>query len=87
MIQIITIPKLGLTMEKGIVSQWFVKEGDFISKGEPLFVLETDKITNDVESPEAAYVIAILVEEGQECDVHAPVCVLGDKGEKYDSHA
>lgn len=84
MAQIITIPKLGLTMEKGIITQWLVKEGDLISKGEPLFVLETDKITDDVESPEDAYVIAILAEEGQECDVYAPVCVLGEEGEKYE---
>ena len=84
MAQIITIPKLGLTMERGIVTQWFVKEGDFISKGESLFVLETDKITDEVESPEDAYVIAILAEEGQECDVYVPVCVLGEKGEKYE---
>ena len=84
MAQIITIPKLGLTMERGIVTQWFVKEGDPISKGEPLFVLETDKITDEVESPEDAYVIAILAEEGQECDVYAPVCVLGEKDEKYE---
>jgi pyruvate dehydrogenase E2 component (dihydrolipoamide acetyltransferase) len=84
MAQIITIPKLGLTMERGIVTQWFVKEGDFISKGDPLFVLETDKITDEVESPEDAYVIALLAEEGQECDVYAPVCVLGQEGEKYE---
>ena len=84
MAQIITIPKLGLTMERGIVTEWFVKEGDYVSKGDPLFVLETDKITDNVESPEDAYVIAILAEEGQECDVYAPVCVLGDEGEYYE---
>jgi pyruvate dehydrogenase E2 component (dihydrolipoamide acetyltransferase) len=84
MTQIITIPKLGLTMEKGKITKWLVKEGDPVSRGESLFVLETDKITNDVESPEEAYVIALLAEEGQECDVYAPVCVLGEKGEKYE---
>ncbi|MBN2639554.1 MAG: biotin/lipoyl-binding protein, partial [Bacteroidales bacterium] len=84
MAQIITIPKLGLTMERGIVTEWHVKEGDFVSKGDPLFTLETDKITDDVESPEDAYVIAILAEEGQDCDVYAPVCVLGEMGEKYE---
>jgi pyruvate dehydrogenase E2 component (dihydrolipoamide acetyltransferase) len=61
-----------------------VKEGDFVSKGDPLFVLGTDKITDDVESPEDAYVIAILAEEGRECDVYAPVCILGEMGEKYE---
>jgi len=84
MAHVITIPKLGLTMEKGIIAKWYVKEGDSVSKGESLFALETDKITNDIESPEDAYVIAILVDEDEECDVNAPVCVLGEKDEKYE---
>lgn len=86
MAQVITIPKLGLTMEKGLIAQWLVKLGDSVSRGETLYILETDKISTDVESPEDAYVIAILAEEGQECDVYAPVCVLGEKGEKYEMH-
>lgn len=84
MAQIITIPKLGLTMEKGIITHWYVQEGDYISKGEPLFELETDKITDEVESPEDAYIIKILAEKSLEYDVYTPVCVIGEQGETYE---
>ena len=83
MVQIITIPKLGLTMEKGIITRWYVKEGDRILKGQPLFELETDKITNAVLSPEDAFVIKILAETDQEYPVHTQACVIGEPDEKY----
>jgi len=83
MAQIVTIPKLGLTMEKGIITRWYVKEGDRILKGQPLFELETDKITNAVLSPEDACVIKILAETDQEYPVHTQVCVIGEPDEKY----
>lgn len=40
------MPKLGLTMSKGKLSKWHVKEGDAVKKGDALFEVETDKLTN-----------------------------------------
>ncbi|MEM3905120.1 MAG: biotin/lipoyl-containing protein, partial [Sulfolobales archaeon] len=37
------MPKLGLTMTKGVVKKWLKNEGDKVSKGEPLLVIETEK--------------------------------------------
>ncbi len=48
----VTMPKLGMTMKVGKVSKWYKNEGDSVEKGENLFEVETEKITNKVESPE-----------------------------------
>lgn len=84
MVQIITVPKLGLTMEKGIITHWYVEEGDLVSQGDPLFEIQTDKLTNDVESPDDACVLKILAEKDGEYDVYSPACVLGEKGESWE---
>ena len=47
----ITMPKLGLTMETGKITEWKKKEGDQVKKGEILLVVETEKITYEVEAP------------------------------------
>lgn len=46
----VTIPKLGLTMEEGTITEWEKKTGDQVSKGDILYTLETDKIANEVEA-------------------------------------
>lgn len=48
----ILMPKLGLTMTEGRIVEWIKKEGDPVKKGEILFVLETEKVTYEVEAPE-----------------------------------
>ena len=46
----ILMPKLGLTMTEGTVEEWKFREGDYVKKGDALFSVSTDKLTNDVES-------------------------------------
>jgi pyruvate dehydrogenase E2 component (dihydrolipoamide acetyltransferase) len=48
----IVMPKLGLTMTEGRIVEWMKREGDPVKKGEILFVLETEKVTFEVEAPE-----------------------------------
>jgi pyruvate dehydrogenase E2 component (dihydrolipoamide acetyltransferase) len=47
----VAMPKLGLTMQEGKVVTWYKKEGERVERGEPLLAVETEKITNDIESP------------------------------------
>ena len=49
----ITIPRLGWSMEEGIFADWLKKPGDTVQAGEPLFALESDKVTMDVEALDA----------------------------------
>lgn len=77
----ITMPKLGLTMNSGSVAEWKKQIGDPVKKNEILFVVATDKLTVDVESPADGVLLAITVTEGQEVPVGKPIGVIGEIGE------
>lgn len=49
----ITVPRLGWSMEEGTFSGWLKQPGDQVAAGEPLFAVESDKVTMDVESLDA----------------------------------
>jgi pyruvate dehydrogenase E2 component (dihydrolipoamide acetyltransferase) len=78
----ITMPKLGLTMNSGSVQEWHKKIGDPVKKGELLYVVATDKLTVDVESPADGFLIAITVKEGEDVPVGAPIGLIGADGEQ-----
>lgn len=80
----ILMPKFGLTMEKGIITRWYVKKGDEITKGDPLFNVETDKITQDVEAEKDGFIAKILKEAGLEVKVKTPVAVIVDSKSEID---
>ena len=61
----IRIPKFGLSMEKGTVVKWYRAVGEAVEKGDVLVEIESEKITNDVESPVDGFIKAILVQEGE----------------------
>ena len=56
----IRIPKVGVSAVEGTVTAWLVEDGDVVSEGTPLYLLGTDKVENEIESP-AAGRIRILV--------------------------
>lgn len=47
----ILLPKIGFSMNEGQIAEWLAKDGDTVSEGQPLFSLEADKSTNEVEAP------------------------------------
>lgn len=69
----LVMPKLGLTMEEGKVAKWQVQPGQPFAAGDILVVVETDKIANDVEAPEAGVLDEVLVAEGETVPVSAPI--------------
>jgi len=60
----VVMPKPGWITEKGTVLTWFKKEGDRVEKGQPLFEIETEKVTTEVEAPASGILRKILVPEG-----------------------
>lgn len=58
------MPKMGLIMEAGLVREWLKTTGDAVSKGETILIIETDKVTADVEAPITGVMGPILAEEG-----------------------
>jgi pyruvate dehydrogenase E2 component (dihydrolipoyllysine-residue acetyltransferase) len=76
------MPSLGHTMEKGKVIEWLKHEGDPIAKGEPLVIIETDKVITEVESPAEGVVLRIVVPSEEERPIGALLAVLGAQGEQ-----
>jgi len=79
--QDILMPKLGLTMTEGEIAEWRVGPGDAFAAGDVLFVVETDKISNDVEAREGGIIVAIVAEEGETVEVGAVVATYTPAGE------
>jgi pyruvate dehydrogenase E2 component (dihydrolipoamide acetyltransferase) len=72
--QEIVMPKLGLTMTEGRLAEWKVKPHEAVRQGETMFVVETEKIANEIEAPQDGVIDEILVNEGDVVPVGA---VLG----------
>lgn len=81
----ILMPKLGLTMETGTITQWLKAEGENVVEGEGIVEIETDKISNTVEAIASGVLIKILVKDGEEAGVLAPIGVIGEKGESWEA--
>lgn len=71
-----------MTMKVGKVSKWYKKEGDTVEKGENLFEVETEKITNKVESPETGTLFQIVVAEGTTVPVGTILAIIAQAGEQ-----
>ncbi len=77
----ILMPKLGLTMTEGTVEEWKFQEGDYVKKGDPLFSVSTDKLTNDVEAEAEGVLLKILLPAGETAPCKAVIGYLGQEGE------
>ncbi|MEM0361866.1 MAG: dihydrolipoamide acetyltransferase family protein [Sulfolobales archaeon] len=77
----VKIPKLGLTMTKGTIKKWLKREGEAVSKGEPLLIIETEKITSTVEAPASGHLLRILAQVGATLPVGAVIAYIGEPGE------
>ena len=67
----VTLPKWGMTMQEGTISEWLVSVGDAVSEGQPLVRIETDKVESEVESPSSGTVTEIVAAEGEDVEVGA----------------
>jgi len=47
----ILLPKLGFSMEEGTIVEWMVEDGGTVKEGQPLFVIESEKSTTEIEAP------------------------------------
>ena len=77
----VLMPKLGLTMTEGTIDEWKKKVGDTVAKGEILFSVETDKLTNDVEAEADGVLLAITVPAGETVACKTVIGWLGAAGE------
>jgi pyruvate dehydrogenase E2 component (dihydrolipoamide acetyltransferase) len=77
----VKLPRLGQGMESGVIVKWLKAEGDSVEKGDVLYELETEKVTQEVEAEASGVLLRIAVEEG-EAQVGTTVAVIGEEGEE-----
>src|SRR5947208_12391000 len=82
----VKLPRLGQGMESGTIVKWLKSEGDKVEKGEPLYELDTDKVTQEVEAEASGVLLKIAISEG-EVEVGKTIAVIGEEGEKVESKA
>jgi len=75
----VKLPRLGQGMESGVIVRWLKSEGDPVAKGEPLYELDTDKVTQEVESELDGVLTKIVVPEG-DVEVGATVAEIESDG-------
>lgn len=85
MAYILVMPKFGLTMSEGSIAKWHKKEGDSVKKGDELFEVETDKITNTISAEEDGILRKIIVDKGKSAKVAEPVGIIAKADEDITS--
>jgi pyruvate dehydrogenase E2 component (dihydrolipoamide acetyltransferase) len=79
----VKLPRLGQGMEAGTIVRWLKSEGERVEKGEPLYELDTDKVTQEVEADFSGVLLQIAVKEG-EVPVGETIATIGEEGEEVD---
>ncbi len=74
----ITMPKWGIEMQQGTITEWHAAPGGVLAKGAPLLDVETEKIVNSVEAPVAGTLRRIVAETGSTEAVGALIAVFAD---------
>src|ERR687895_2199265 len=83
----LTLPRLGQGMESGTIVKWLKAEGDRVEKGEALYELDTEKVTQEVEADASGVLLKILAGEGEEIEVGKKIAVIGEAGEETSAEA
>ena len=82
----VKLPRLGQGMESGTIVRWLKAEGEPVKKREPLYELDTDKVTQEVEADADGVLLKIVVAEG-EVEVGRTIALIGSEGEDVPASA
>jgi pyruvate/2-oxoglutarate dehydrogenase complex dihydrolipoamide acyltransferase (E2) component len=72
----VKLPKIGMTMEEATVVRFCKQPGEAFSKGDPLYEIETEKISQEVEATGDGVMVEHAVPEGSDVRVGEAVCVV-----------
>src|SRR5205814_537941 len=77
----VKIPAVGESITSGVVSAWHKKSGEFVNEGEPIFTLETDKVSTEIVA-EKAGLLETKVPAGQEVKIGEVVATIDDSKQR-----
>lgn len=72
----VLLPKIGFSMNEGTLAEWLVADGGQAVEGQPLYALESDKSTQEVESP-ATGTLKIIAQTGETYEVGTVLAMIG----------
>jgi pyruvate dehydrogenase E2 component (dihydrolipoamide acetyltransferase) len=78
----VILPKLEMAQESATIIEWLKQEGEEVEKGEPLLIIETDKVTFELESPDSGILAVVRSEIGEEIPVTTIIAYLLQPGEE-----
>ena len=81
----VIMPKFGFTQEEGEILEWLVKEGEKVDQGDPLALVTTDKVSMEVEAPEAGIVAGLQYQPGDVVPVTKVIAYILKPGETLPS--
>ena len=76
----VELPALGESVVEGTITRWLVKEGDRVTRDQPLVEVTTDKVDAEIPAPEAGVIERILVPEGETIPVGTALVTLAPGG-------
>ena len=77
----VTIPSLGEEMRSAILIRFLVEPGAQVQRGDPLYELDTDKVTQEVEAEADGVLLEVVGRDGEEYPVGATIAWIGAPGE------
>ncbi len=83
----VIMPKTGMAMEEGTLVRWLKRPGDAIQRGEPIAVIETDKVTMDLEADDEGTLLAVIHPDGAVVKATEVIAWIGAPGEKVGAAA
>ncbi len=81
----VIMPALEMAQESGKLVRWLKREGETVTKGEPLMEIETDKVTIEIEAPDSGILGGVLIKENDEVPVGQTIAWILAPGEKVPS--
>jgi len=72
----ISLPRLGETMETGLISKWLIKEGDNFIRGQIIAEIESDKTTVELPALEDGKLTKIIYKEGETMNVDEDIAIF-----------
>lgn len=77
----VIMPKQGLQMTEGTITRWLVPEGGQAEQDQPLFEMETDKLTIEIMAPASGTLLKVLYAEGETIPITETIAIIGEPGE------
>ena len=74
---LLRLPKIGMEMTEAVLAGWLADDGAVVAKGQPLYEMETDKVTNEIESP-APGRLRHIARQGETYQVGDPVAEIAE---------